>query len=365
MNADGGTPRTEPAPPPGVPPAPDARNSQNNRGLLVAIIVLLVLLVVVLGAFLFYVANDSDEQTSITTEAPEEIFLEPIAEVGPDPFTESVATAGLPAVTPESTTGTEEGVATVSGATEGLYGGTLDQASCDRERMVEFLLSNPEKAAAWAEVQGISVDGIEAFTAELTPVQLTRDTRVTNHGYRNGRPTARQSVLQAGTAVLVDRYGVPRVRCACGNPLLEPVRAAAAYRGASWAGWNPNRTVTVTVSVEVTEFVLVNVATGGQIVRPAGTSGGSDTDPGTTTTTTTTTTAAPPRPTQAPTTAGSSGVCPPGYTEIGGHCVDEYGNEPGGAGGSGAEPSGPCPPGYDEIGGHCVDEYGNEPSGAG
>ena len=30
---------------------------------------------------------------------------------------------------------------------------------------------------------------------------------MTNHGYANGRATPRQSVLEAGTAVLVDRYG--------------------------------------------------------------------------------------------------------------------------------------------------------------
>jgi hypothetical protein len=40
-------------------------------------------------------------------------------------------------------------------------------------------------------------------------VILQRDTRVTNHGFRNGRATPTQSILQAGTAVLVDEYGVP------------------------------------------------------------------------------------------------------------------------------------------------------------
>ena len=30
-------------------------------------------------------------------------------------------------------------------------------------------------------------------------------------------------MLQSGTAVLVDRYGTPRVKCNCGNPLTKPV----------------------------------------------------------------------------------------------------------------------------------------------
>lgn len=61
---------------------------------------------------------------------------------------------------------------------------------------------------------------IDAYVAELTPAHLAADQRVTNHGYRNGSPTPRQSLLKAGTAVLVDAEGVPRVRCYCGNPLV-------------------------------------------------------------------------------------------------------------------------------------------------
>ncbi|GAP52775.1 serine/threonine protein kinase [Streptomyces azureus] len=52
---------------------------------------------------------------------------------------------------------------------------------------------------------------------------LRADTGVTNHGFRAGRAAVLQAVLQAGTAVLVDDRGVPRVRCACGNPLRPPV----------------------------------------------------------------------------------------------------------------------------------------------
>lgn len=63
------------------------------------------------------------------------------------------------------------------------------------------------KAKAWAQVLGISSAGITAYIAHLTPVLLTNDTLVTNHGYNNGKATSLQSVLATGTAVLVDGPG--------------------------------------------------------------------------------------------------------------------------------------------------------------
>lgn len=48
------------------------------------------------------------------------------------------------------------------------------------------------------------------------------DTRVTNHGFADGRATEIQSILQAGTAVFVDDTGLPVVKCSCGNPLGRP-----------------------------------------------------------------------------------------------------------------------------------------------
>ena len=51
---------------------------------------------------------------------------------------------------------------------------------------------------------------------------------MTNHSFVDGRAVAFQSILQAGTAVLVDKDGVPVARCRCGNPLLEPIFIKAA-----------------------------------------------------------------------------------------------------------------------------------------
>jgi hypothetical protein len=166
-------------------------------------------------------------------------------------------------------------------------------SSCDPEKLVTFLESNPALGRAWAAVEGIQVSEIRSYVATLTPVLLRRDTRVTNHGYRNGRATAHQSVLQAGTAVLVDQYGVPRVRCFCGNPLLPPVatRRVPAYTGPKWEGFRPAATTVIVQNTTVINtFVLVNVVDGQPFERTKGADVTKDADtkvevPGITTTT--------------------------------------------------------------------------------
>jgi hypothetical protein len=138
---------------------------------------------------------------------------------------------------------------------------------------------NADPTLRWSGGNRVAVGQIGDYLDELTPVTLTRDTRVTNHGYRDGRPRPKQSVLQAGTAVLVDRYGVPRARCACGNPLIPPRRASATprYTGPRWDGFDPGNVVVVSeVNVEITTFVIVELTTGELIRRPAGTTGDED-----------------------------------------------------------------------------------------
>ncbi len=103
----------------------------------------------------------------------------------------------------------------------GLYGGSLAE-TCVPELLIAYLMSEPDKAAAWAGVQGIPVDQIPDFVRGLTPTILLTDTRVTNHGFSNGAVTERQTILPAGTAVMVDDEDRPRVRCYCGNPLRDP-----------------------------------------------------------------------------------------------------------------------------------------------
>ncbi|MEX5721710.1 DUF6777 domain-containing protein [Geodermatophilus maliterrae] len=169
---------------------------------------------------------------------------------------------------------------TVSGNTPGLYGGT-GANTCDVEAMARHLEAHPDMATAWAGVREIRRDQIRPFLALLTPVTLRTDTAVTNHGYDDGRVIPFQSVLQAGTAVLVDQWGVPRVRCACGNPLKPPdPPPRARYEESAWPEFSTRTVAVITRAPEiVTTFVIVQPDTREVVARPQGTRGDQDQAP--------------------------------------------------------------------------------------
>jgi hypothetical protein len=228
-----------------------------------------------------------------------EVNKEAISSAGANPFMPPVGT-DQPNVTPPPNT-----AGSFPANTPGLYGGTLNKSSCDAAAMVAFLQANPAKAAAWAAVQGIDVSAIGSYVAELTPVILRTDTYVTNHGFQDGKANPLTSVLEAGTAVLVDKYGQPRVKCYCGNP-LKPVVVPSEpqFVGASWPGFSQtNITIIQETTVVINTFTLVDPATNQVIERPAGTSGASD-KPVSGLTTAAPTPNAPP-PAQARTSSGS------------------------------------------------------------
>ncbi|MGA4837685.1 DUF6777 domain-containing protein [Streptomyces sp. G45] len=139
-------------------------------------------------------------------------------DTGPDPFFSGAIGRDRRGLTP----GAEGGVRT--GDTPGLYGGTLHQSSCDKAALTGFLTDtrNARKAAAWSKVRGIDVGHIRRYVRGLTPVLLRTDTLVRNHGFRRGAATVFESLLEAGVAVLLDRFGQPVVKCNCGNPLAPP-----------------------------------------------------------------------------------------------------------------------------------------------
>jgi len=185
-----------------------------------------------------------------------EVFLEPANSVGPHPFT-TVAAANAASTSTTNTTGVGETTTTAVGATTttALFGGTGSQKRCDPDALVAFLMAHRDKAQAWVDALNddpklrwskdgtdslfsmLTIDDIAAYVAGLTPTFLAQDTRVENHGFVDGKAVPHESVLQAGTAVLVDKYGVPRTRCACGNPLdlPEPVDHVK-YVGECWPG---------------------------------------------------------------------------------------------------------------------------------
>ena len=254
-----------------------------------------ILLVVALGAAGFIVMKNDETGTSVGAS----ITLEPITTLGVDPFSDqnfdveeftgplSIALADFPDLGEDLGTALAGRIS--KGSAPGLYGGSQEVGVCDVDKLIEFL-TNPENAAkaeAWATTLDLEVAGITDYVRSLTPVRLRFDTRVTNHGFKNGKATKVQSLLQAGTGVLIDNKGVPRVKCNCGNPLLEPqpmgdvpgdeedktmdVGFVAKNPQDKWEGLDPKLAVSVESGDESGVFTLVDLETGRLFQRQAGT----------------------------------------------------------------------------------------------
>ncbi len=311
-----------PPPPPlgaAVPPPPPPPRRKKKAGMLWPLIGLAGAVVAVVAALVFLTGGD-EAGPNIG-----EVFAEPVASTGIDPFMPSIvpSLAAMPAIpavdtdTIETVVGllnppvgelseidfpefdipglegipdvpipdpddvvpedpaaaVETVVATVSGAAPGLYGGTEILNTCDKEALIAFMEDNLDKAAAWAGIQDIDVDDIPEFVRSLTDVILQVDTRVTNHGFRNGVANPINSVLQAGTAVLVDTFGIPRVRCYCGNPLQPAIELSAevTVNGTPWPGFSINNTVVVQAIEEVLNgFELEDILGPLAFIKPIG-----------------------------------------------------------------------------------------------
>ena len=178
------------------------------------------------------------------------------------------------------------------GDRDGLYGGILNNAESDLEKMITFLGSHPAEAGAFVEALNtdptlywsggrlLTAADIPTYLRELTPALLRLDTRFTNHGFDGTHPTSLPSVFQAGTAVLVDAHGVPRARPYSGSPLTAPKALAGEPKpvGTPWPGYHPGALAAIHPSTgTITTFVLVDVVTGHPFNRPAGTTGTNDT----------------------------------------------------------------------------------------
>ncbi|MEU7025669.1 DUF6777 domain-containing protein [Streptomyces sp. NPDC046275] len=219
------------------------------------------------------------------TSPAREVLLQPAGTQGPAPFTASTAQEGAPVSqeTPTVTGVSDPAPAghALTGSTPGLYGGTRRVASCNVEQQVSYLTADPAKARAFAEAAGIPEGNLADWLRGLTPVLLRADTRVTGHGFRNGRAEPHQAVLQAGTAVLVDRYGTPRVRCACGNPLRSPAAVeGAVHTGEAWPGYRPERVVVITpTSATVGSLLIASATDNTWLERRTGTDGDHDRRP--------------------------------------------------------------------------------------
>lgn len=230
-----------------------------------------------------------------TTEGPDEeavrVQLIPADEPGPEPFMESVATVDLDTArdfadqrrdtdreAQTATTGddTREATAEITrlpGTGSALYGGTVEGV-CDRTALVERLQDDDALADAWASGVGVHTADVDEFVGGLAPAVLGNDMIVTNHGWSSGSLTSFVSVLEGGTAVLVDESGVPRVQCSCGNPLAEADvvdNELIRFEGERWDGFSADHlSVVEPDDVPSNELVLSDIETGEEIVEPVG-----------------------------------------------------------------------------------------------
>jgi len=246
-------------------------------------VLLIILLVLVLtgAAFGAWVLLSGDEA------AADEVVLEAIGEPGPSPFTDPVAPQPAGSLLAFASSTADEGIEAgeemagyraADGSVPGVYGGTLNEAACDPDLLVSFLGAEPQKAEVWASTLGIDVSDIPAYIASLTPVNLATDARVVNHGFVDGEAVPRQAVLQRGSAVMVDAFGVPRVDCYSGSPLREPQPLEdESFVGDAWEGFSGDRVIVVLGAPTQQEgFQLRNVENGELFTRPAGSTGESD-----------------------------------------------------------------------------------------
>jgi hypothetical protein len=90
---------------------------------------------------------------------------------------------------------------------------------CDLDEMIEQFESDREIAEAFASVHGIAATSIGEYLRSLTAGYVLDTVDVISYGFSGGFAQPYDTTLVAGTAMLVDRDGLPRVRCRCANPL--------------------------------------------------------------------------------------------------------------------------------------------------
>jgi hypothetical protein len=219
--------------------------------------------------------GSGSSSSSAGVKGPSEVAASPVSTPGANPFTATVGKDKVGVTPPPAAASTAGGPATYNAGLPGLYGGTRNHASCDAVKLVNFLEQNPSKASAWASTLGIQTTQIRDYVSGLTDVILRTDTRVTNHGYVNGVANPIQSLLEAGTAVFVDKYGRPVVKCYCGNPLTPPVLyTTPSYTGPLWASFSPTEITIINQSTTIINiFTLYDPNTGMTFSRTPGVHG--------------------------------------------------------------------------------------------
>lgn len=224
-----------------------------------------------------------------TTEPPSpDVGLIGAAELGTDPFippatgpipTEPPAPGGISADLPPAGPGPT--ITAIPAATPGLYAVSGATRLC--ETITDSVLADSSDAQAFAAAIGVAPSELPRFLTQLTPVVLRLDTRVSSTGSTAASPATTQAVLEAGTAVLIDPQGVPRVRCRGANPLgpATLTESQPRYVGTAWPGFEASRLASITPapstlsSIEVLDgdtrqLQQLPIGAGGLVLEPDG-----------------------------------------------------------------------------------------------
>lgn len=158
----------------------------------------------------------------------------------------------------------------VAGTAPLLYSGTNDTLTCDGGKLAEYVAGDPSRRAAFSESVGVQGD-VEKYLLGLTSLVLVHDTWVTVHSYTGSGTASESAVLQAGTPVLVDQYGEPKVRCtgAAGLSAATVGDLELGKVSGAWSWFAADKVVRVTPgATAVTSFTVVNL--GGAVTDGSG-----------------------------------------------------------------------------------------------
>ena len=250
---------------------PEAK-PRGRGGLVAALVVLLVAIVATLGATYLAIRGDLRAPWATPAAAPTDVLLIGAGDVGPAPAVSDPDELTTFEALSQPATGTApDAVASltslsVAGDTPEILG--LSIARC------EYLDQRAPEDAAGIDAFVASLNADETFEIELTSSEfsaftqqityghLLADTRVTYNGFSSGATFPIQAVLQKGTLVGVDRFGVPRLHCGSGVALTAPVAAGGevVFSGGAWGDLDLHEIVSITAAAEAqTGFTVLPV----------------------------------------------------------------------------------------------------------
>jgi len=274
-------------PVPAEPAAPSAAGARRGRGRVAVTVVSVVVAAGLLaGAALWGIDRLKQPQ-----EQGQGVLLLETDDPGPAPFAGAPASTASTESQPVFSPSQRLQIESQFGTVPQLYAGTrgVSPPGCSRIALGDALRADSARAAAWTAAldrdQTLSWSGgatvnasqIGAFLGDLTPVQLRRDTRFIDVGYAGGQPVDRQVLLEAGTGVLIDWRGTPRVRCRSGDVLLHATAAVQRYRGTRWPGFSIGAVQAIQPGRSAaSRFELADTGGGRAFSRPVGTNGSAD-----------------------------------------------------------------------------------------